>query len=520
MGELNIGNPLKFFELEENFSKKDLKRSYTRKIKLYKPEKFPEEFKKIRSAYEELERMLDYNHTVSAESFITVDFSGEYEDSVYPTSIPVTEENVRENLISRFDGKSKEEVIAELNSKEGKELDESVLFLTLESGNDANKLFAGLIKLLKVNPGSNLLLGLFERLKRFELSEEVLSKGLLDLSSFLNDYLYKTEKFWHMYLEEYGFEKFKVLEDQCFGNLSFEEKQNNYIFYCRLVRKYYFKLPNDYTEDKLSLVENVSLEKRESLDMYLYYLELLSNYTESQGNISPSPELEAIHQIIIEYTEENLQKAETLFYKTSELVSADFLDSEIALDDKSWRAVSNILNYIVIDIISFRDDTNKQIDGNILKLELSKFTSRLEASLDSMSKFKGGLLQFLSGYAYFFCFIFCFIVTAFFWTTGSWVENIIFWLVWIVLDLFLINKKIIDPLNDKVFDLYNLKAYKRVYRKNVIQLLLAIPLETGEFVNLMETVDQVTDLSSPGHIAYHGSDDPALAVASIFGRVD
>jgi hypothetical protein len=56
--ELLPRDPLAFFDLESPFDRKDLKRKYNRLIKLYKPEKSPEEFKRIRAAYEQLEDWL------------------------------------------------------------------------------------------------------------------------------------------------------------------------------------------------------------------------------------------------------------------------------------------------------------------------------------------------------------------------------------------------------------------------------------------------------------------------------
>lgn len=53
-------NPSGFFGLASGFDRKDLKRAYNKLIRRYKPEKHPEEFQRIRAAYEELERDLRY----------------------------------------------------------------------------------------------------------------------------------------------------------------------------------------------------------------------------------------------------------------------------------------------------------------------------------------------------------------------------------------------------------------------------------------------------------------------------
>jgi hypothetical protein len=47
--------PEAFFGLEEDFTARELKRSYTRLIKRYKPDRDPEAFKQIRAAYEDLQ---------------------------------------------------------------------------------------------------------------------------------------------------------------------------------------------------------------------------------------------------------------------------------------------------------------------------------------------------------------------------------------------------------------------------------------------------------------------------------
>lgn len=52
--------PAQFFGLEPGFERNDLKRAYNRLLRQFKPEKFPEEFQKIRAAYETLDEQLRY----------------------------------------------------------------------------------------------------------------------------------------------------------------------------------------------------------------------------------------------------------------------------------------------------------------------------------------------------------------------------------------------------------------------------------------------------------------------------
>ncbi|QDS96755.1 J domain-containing protein [Adhaeretor mobilis] len=53
-------DPEAFFELQPGFVRRDLKRSYSKLIRVYKPERHPEQFQRIRAAYEQLDSQLRY----------------------------------------------------------------------------------------------------------------------------------------------------------------------------------------------------------------------------------------------------------------------------------------------------------------------------------------------------------------------------------------------------------------------------------------------------------------------------
>ncbi len=53
-------DPRAFFELEQGFDRKDLKRAYNRWLRRYKPERAPEEFQRLRAGYERLDEELRY----------------------------------------------------------------------------------------------------------------------------------------------------------------------------------------------------------------------------------------------------------------------------------------------------------------------------------------------------------------------------------------------------------------------------------------------------------------------------
>ncbi len=75
-------SPRDFFGLSENFDRRDLKRAYGKLIRQYKPEHAPEEFRRIRVAYEALERNLDEPRGGNREASAGVDFPGGHDFSL------------------------------------------------------------------------------------------------------------------------------------------------------------------------------------------------------------------------------------------------------------------------------------------------------------------------------------------------------------------------------------------------------------------------------------------------------
>ncbi|TWT60012.1 hypothetical protein [Rubinisphaera italica] len=67
--------PVQFFELPEDYDRRDLKRAYGRLIKVYRPEQQPEEFRKIRDAFEQLESWLSYRDLDTSAEITPLDIN-------------------------------------------------------------------------------------------------------------------------------------------------------------------------------------------------------------------------------------------------------------------------------------------------------------------------------------------------------------------------------------------------------------------------------------------------------------
>ncbi len=56
-------DPVQFFGLEPGFDRRALKRRYNELIRQFKPERFPQEFQRIRAAYEQLDEAVRYGQS-------------------------------------------------------------------------------------------------------------------------------------------------------------------------------------------------------------------------------------------------------------------------------------------------------------------------------------------------------------------------------------------------------------------------------------------------------------------------
>lgn len=90
----NLSEPQAFFKLSDGFDKKDLKRSYNKYIKRFKPETYPEEFQKIRKAYEEA---LDFLRDGSFKEIIDIDSESSILDDYSEISSEFGYDDILEN---------------------------------------------------------------------------------------------------------------------------------------------------------------------------------------------------------------------------------------------------------------------------------------------------------------------------------------------------------------------------------------------------------------------------------------
>lgn len=120
--------PVRFFGLSEEYDRRDLKRAYGRLIKVYRPEQQPEEFRKIRDAFEQLERWLSYRAEDDSFKFstpvnsITVDLSEDHDTGSFTSETQEPHKPVvRPSLEEILESHTPEEWFLQLTAKTEKD---------------------------------------------------------------------------------------------------------------------------------------------------------------------------------------------------------------------------------------------------------------------------------------------------------------------------------------------------------------------------------------------------------------
>lgn len=115
-------DPQAFFELADGFERRDLKRSYSRLIRVYKPERHPEEFQRIRAAYEQLDRELRYGRSAETTKppVQRWDATAETTDGEVSEQKPLERRSVPQQLIDRVLSESPQLIYDEISERADK----------------------------------------------------------------------------------------------------------------------------------------------------------------------------------------------------------------------------------------------------------------------------------------------------------------------------------------------------------------------------------------------------------------
>lgn len=318
--------PARFFGLDPAFDRMDLKRSYNRLLRLYKPEKHPAEFQQIRAAYEDLERGLRYGDAQAA----TGDTNWTSTDrpvSVTPQEdasggmLPVAEainlealaarlESGDESLVSAYDS------LAEKRQKTPPDFYALALMGDAKGSAEEQLLLRWLLQGLKEWPGDVAMSQLIYGYLRTQPPIDTIPSLLVMISKVItNDGFYRlTEGAWGRLLREQPFAIFVKTLERCEANVAEGAGGDPAIggrvaFYLFALRHALWKDESDWKERALEFVEEHFDQAPEHLVNDLDGLMIVREYLTHRTEFIAAHPLRARLDAVLEaaYTRDQLE---------------------------------------------------------------------------------------------------------------------------------------------------------------------------------------------------------------------
>jgi hypothetical protein len=250
-------SPGAFFGLPEGATRDQLKQAYSVLIRRFKPDKFPDEFKRIRAAFEQLDLALqsdDNRQKASAIEIPPVVITPSYQES------PHRELSPRAAAYQRIQDNDPDKWYDELTHRPHKTQQDYYVLATLsevlESGSKgfADWIAEGLIKYPRSQDLSDLLQAYF---KKAPIGPEQASALLLRLAQVLPgaSYYAITVALWHRYSSMVAWETFQGLLDSCERCLGIRQADDRKAFTVDLMRRVMWRAPLDWLREKRKWIE-------------------------------------------------------------------------------------------------------------------------------------------------------------------------------------------------------------------------------------------------------------------------
>lgn len=292
-------DPQVFFGLESGYSRKDLKRSYNRLIRIYKPERAPEEFQRIRGAFELLDNSLRYGEqsqpktsvnmfdwTTAATAGASPSPSATGPRSTAQGRTGAASQPAHEALLAQIEKSSVRATYAELSKREQRSPFDyfalAVLSDTLQD--DPLTFFKWLLSGLKLYPGERGLTSTLYASLRGPLADDVVPRLLVAVARTVRtDRFYSlTEPLWDRILKNRPFEEFFKLLRKCESELQDYRVEGQVAFYLHILKAAVWMAPPEWVDEKMLFIDENQPEVFYGGDFELELLGALRDYIQSR----------------------------------------------------------------------------------------------------------------------------------------------------------------------------------------------------------------------------------------------
>jgi len=519
-------HPEQFFSLSGEYDVRDLKRSYNKLIRQFKPEKYPEEFQRIRAAFERLNDALRYGETPSFGSLspdLQFDWDNAKTSDRQPahnnqaSDAPIFDDdpvNTDAESITReetlpFHARVKQESIqnlyAELIDKHLKTpYDYYALAVLSDLLPEAEHAFPyWLLEGLKVHREEP---ALFELLHQYFLSggshenrEELLEATSRVIRS--DRFYYLTEAAWDRLLREKPFESFQQTLESCEMNLLDYQVDHRLVFYLHILKAALWKADKAWIDDMFAQIEEHFDHMSFWLEEEYEFLEVVRVYQAQRTKfLRGGPERIIIDQAIVDFCIQNEQDADRSFleYQHALVSQEESLMQNFNLQEEEFESVQYLWEKIANEV--FDRITLEYFPEEIESIEQQTqwLAHRLLAEDAGLEyKFAHDTIMFLLGVVLFVSLglgIYCLTsILESFWTTLLKIGGLLFVLILAI------------GISVLIIDRYILKYYRFCWRFEIMNFYKRdwFPLET-----LTDKLEQLESIKVRGE-TYEGLDSIA-----------
>ncbi len=335
--ELLPHDPLGFFGLTGSFDRKALKQRYTELIRRYKPEKYPDEFQKIRAAFDQLDAWLRLGREQQADPAAGPGLFMEQDDLQEPIDhficalpAPLQPEQERVlHLATRLESEEPSQLYQELEHRQRKSVQDyyalAVLSDLVEPGNRL-AFPRWVLEGIKAFPQDRALAALLsETLRQTDFGDDN-AAVLLQVSQVIttDQFYYYTEPLWRRVIKREPGADFVAVLAQCEQNLRDHQIEARVAFYVRILRVALWHAPDPWITKSTAYMKEHHDQLSDELE---YEMELNLQLARYRGVAhlfrDGSPERESIDGCIRAYCELEEEQAAEHVLRTQLALAAE-----------------------------------------------------------------------------------------------------------------------------------------------------------------------------------------------------
>jgi len=400
--ELLPRNPVGFFELQEGFDRRDLKRRYNQLIRQFKPEKHPAEFQKIRAAYEALDVSLRYGGTGASQQIPAEAYQWVTDVSPRRTQTGKVEQTVAGDrattggvstlpLHDRVRSESVKGIYQELVEKKGKSAFDyyalAVMSDLVEPG-DKLKFASWLLKGLAAHKSDLGLLHLLHSYLHGPIPHGTARKLVIACSQTVPEHSFFqiTEPLWQALLREENFSVFRETYARCEANLSGMSIDGKIIFTIYIFKHALWKADTAWIDEQMAFVD----ENFERIPPFMEYdMELVCTLhayiTSRKYFLNGKPLTGKLDAALRDYFTEDPIQGDRSVLECQSLIMQDFdfvSDAFPELGNPHYEPFYNLWSWISHDVAERYSDL-RETDEQLWMLQLPKMMQEIKVPIES-----------------------------------------------------------------------------------------------------------------------------------------